>query len=278
MKKILSLFLLVISINASATHIIGGDMTSRCLGGLTQEVTVILYKDIQSPLIPNNIIIDYSNTSYTWNRNRTVVFSNYFLINSYTEAYIFVDTLTLPAYDSYIFTYFSCCRYFALANVNNGVMSDFYLDTRVVVDSTCNSTPAFLVPSYGTAMVNVPYTINLNAYDVNGDSLSYELITPLISYNFGMQGYIFPNATISNTGLLTMTFNTIGFYDICVKVSEYRNGVRIGYVLREMLIDSQPFNSIEEIELNNSNDNLYYDILGRKINLNYNGIKINKKL
>ena len=145
MKKLLFLVGLFLTLQSQATHITGGQITSRCLGGLTQEVTLTLYRDVQGIPAPNSISLEYISTSYIQTRN--VSQGNHYSINSTTDAYDYVDTVTLPYVDSYTISYTTCCRSLTIANITNPTSSPIYLEMVVYVDSTCNSSPR---PAFGS--------------------------------------------------------------------------------------------------------------------------------
>ncbi len=91
------------------------------------------------------------------------------------------------------------------------------------------------------------FCFNHGAYDVDGDSLVYSLITPWDSPGYPIT-YLFPfSATNPLTSAPAMTFNPVTG-DICmtpttlevtvmaVLVEEYRNGVLIGTVERDIQV------------------------------------------
>jgi hypothetical protein len=279
MKKVtLLLIALIATLQSNATHIIGGQITSRCLGGFTQEVTLTLYRDIQGLPMPNTQTISYTSNNFTWNIFNNVSHTAPYQINSTTEAYDFIDTVTVPYLDFYTVSYSTCCRPATIINIPNPSTTLLYLDLVFLVDTTCNSTPLFPVTPYGYASVNTPYTLNLSATDIDNDSLTYELVVPLTDLNTPVIGYTFAPAMISSNGILTLMSTTIGTYDLCVKITEYRNAVEIGHIYREFQITVGLFSSINELENNNGLDyKNFYDVLGRKVNQNYDGVKIYKK-
>lgn len=266
MKKItLLLIALITTLQTSATHITGGQITSRCLGGLTQEVILTLYADLQALPVSNTVTVEYNSNNFNWIAYRTISHTTPYQINPTTMAYDFIDTITVPYFDSYTFSYSTCCRATNLVNTNPSI-TNFYVETIASVDTACNSTPIIPVVLFPYVNVNTQLFCPLNAYDLNGDSLGYELVTPLDNVNSPLGGFQNPPITISNTGVLTIYSSTIGTFVFCLKVTEYRNGVEIGYVLREMQFNVGTFNGINEVKSTKDYEfQNNYDIIGRKI-------------
>lgn len=73
-KKLLTTFLFSFLIVASikATHVQGGDITYRCLGGNQYEISLALYRDCAGVAAPTNVSINYKSTSCGINQNVTL--------------------------------------------------------------------------------------------------------------------------------------------------------------------------------------------------------------
>ena len=113
------------------------------------------------------------------------------------------------------------------------------------------------------------------------DSAVCSLVAPKEGFNTsGVLQYSLPgNTTITPNGLISFTPTSPGMYDFCIKITQYRNGVEVGYELFEFPWTVLLSNSIDEI-ITNAGDNSnyqYFDILGRNIQNNYNGIKLRKQ-
>lgn len=277
MKKItLFLIALIATLQTQATHIIGGQITTRCLGGLTQEVTLTLYVDNQGLPMSNSVSVAYSSNNFTWNIFNTIYQTSQHPVNATTNAYEFTDTVTVPYLDYYTFSYSTCCRSATITNIASA-LTPLYIESIVLVDTTCNSTPLMPVNTLPYIAVNTQANYPINAIDLDGDSLGYQLVTPLTGAGSPVTGYTLPPITVSNTGTLNISPTAMGVYDICIKVTEYRNGVEIGYVLREMQIVVNTSTGIDEIQNNTTKDKTFYDVLGRKVNTNFDGLKVYSK-
>ncbi|MFM2191300.1 MAG: hypothetical protein RLZZ118_257 [Bacteroidota bacterium] len=128
-----------------------------------------------------------------------------------------------------------------------------------------NSSPNFSFKPVPYICVNQVWTYNNGAYDVNGDSLSYASVVPYtgassagtgtgsctnnyppgnVSANVGFPAYNaatspFPSLFFginSSTGIIQSLPNQVSQNVITVEVSEWRNGVKIGTILRDIQI------------------------------------------
>lgn len=127
-----------------------------------------------------------------------------------------------------------------------------------------NNSPVFgNYPLDAYFCLNYTKTFNFNAIDADGDSLSYSMIDPLgsvgttngtaagpyspVAWNTGA-GFSLANIcggtpamNINNlTGDIQATPNTIGEFVFAVRVEEYRNGVKLGEVRRDIQYASLP--------------------------------------
>ena len=138
-----------------------------------------------------------------------------------------------------------CCRNGTIGTgpANNS----FYLETGLNnVDAPCNNSPTFLnTPTpYACIGTNVNYSHGASEWD--GDSLVFSLIPCLgtgpgvpVNYNAPYSGTNpLASATGVNinavTGAIAFTPTLAQVAVICVLVEEYRNGVKVGFVMRDI--------------------------------------------
>jgi len=115
-----------------------------------------------------------------------------------------------------------------------------------------NSSPVLLQPPIDFANVDYPFVHNPNAFDIDGDSLYFELIPPKSDLYNDVPVYQYPNAILSEdptdtdpndiflnpfTGEFRWeTPQKAGIYNIAFLIREFRNGVQIGNMMRDMQI------------------------------------------
>lgn len=139
----------------------------------------------------------------------------------------------------------------SILNISNSVNVPFYIeDTLKILDPTIygfNSSPILFNPPIDFGNVNEVFVHNPNAFDPDGDSLSYTLIPPKQGVGMQVPGYVSP--TVINPGpdnVLTLNVYTgelrwitpkkQGIYNVAILITEFRNGIVIGTVVRDLQI------------------------------------------
>lgn len=249
MKLRFSLFLLMMSvISLYATHNRAGEISYRHLSGLTFQFTITTYTYTPSPADRPQIEIFWGDGSNAIvNRNNKVDLGNDISKNTY------ITNHSYSSMGSYHITFEDPNRNAGVINIPNSVNIPFFIDVLLIINPFMgnNSSPVLLNPPIDNGCVNVPYYHNPGAYDVDGDSLSYKLI-PCMGYNGeNIPGYSYPTASNSIsidpiTGELTWDSpQLVGEYNIAIEISEYRRGILIGKMVRDMQVsiaacDNQP--------------------------------------
>ncbi len=237
--KLLVLVLLIVGLKAQATHLMGGQITSRNIGGLTYEVTLTVYRDTVGVPIYSVATFNYSDTSGVI-LSDTAAVSPALSIGNGVEQYQYIDTVTFPAAGNYTVSYTDCCRNGAILNLPNPLSNSMYLNNSLWADST-NSSPVFLNMPITLAQLGVPFLYNPLPYDADGDSLSWALDIPLDYSGDTIAGFTpipsdtsMPFSLNPITGEISFLPVTTGNYVLSFIVTEYRNGVAIGFIRRDM--------------------------------------------
>lgn len=247
MKKLITLLFLSFTVTATATHLMGGEITVQDLGNNQHQVTLIAYRDtVGIPMAqmaqfnfqgPNGVSFS-TTTPYD-----SVISGNLLPMYPYgVEIYLFMDTVTFPNPGQWLISWSNCCRNGAIQNLSNPLNDPMLLQTSVWVDSTAaNSSAFFLVPAAIYLPVNTSWQYNPLPFDPDGDSLVWSLDQPLRSVGVYCPGYTTPPSSPLNpltldsvTGTISWTANTIGNFVISILVDQYRNGTWIGEIRRDM--------------------------------------------
>lgn len=235
------LFLLFLSSTtfALATHQRAGEISYRYLSGLTYEFTITTYTFTPSLADRPQIDIYWGDgSSSTVNRTSKTDMGNDISIN------IYVTQHTFPAAGSYSITFEDPNRNAGIVNIPNSVNIPFFIETNLIINPFLgsNSSPVLLNPPIDDGCLNITYYHNPGAYDPDGDSLAYSLITCRGYNGENIPGYSLPAASTSisidpYTGDLVWDAPIIvGEYNIAILIKEYRNGVMIGSMVRDMQI------------------------------------------
>ena len=240
MRKLVLLFGFVLLWNAGfSTHQRAGEITYRHVGGFTYEFTIVTYTYTPSTADRPEIEIFWGdNSSSVVTRQSKIPIgpdiseNKYVVLKTYSSAGIYSVTFEDPN------------RNAGIINIPNSVNIPFFIETIIVISPFLgpNSSPLLLTPPLDNGCVGVTYFHNIGAYDPDGDSLSYKLINCRGLDGLPIPGYVLPQAsefiTIDAvTGNLTWeTPITQGEYNIAILISEYRRGIFIGSVVRDMQI------------------------------------------
>lgn len=181
------------------------------------------------------------------------------------ERAIYEGNVRLPRIAAgYYITWGRCCRNVTIANIvdpgNTGMALSAFIPNMNTY--TVNSSPVFtnLAPTY--ICMGDYFTFDHKATDADGDSLVYSLTVPLTGgspndpvppaqapanyppvtwqppYNTNnVMGGNPPTSINSISGLLTAVPGGLGQFVMSVKVSEYRNGVKLSELARDMQIN-----------------------------------------
>ncbi|MFN8298744.1 MAG: gliding motility-associated C-terminal domain-containing protein [Chitinophagales bacterium] len=249
---------------ASASHIMGSDISYRCLGGNTYEVSVTIYRDCSGIAVPTSIPVEVSSSCGT----QTVTCP---LDNSLSgqevsqlcptavstcqggslpgvEVYVYVGQVTIqPNCGLYTFSYSDCCR-----NPDNNLVNPTSAGFSVTATLNsnlvnCDNAPAFTSLPVPYFCLGQQVNYSHGAIDDDGDSLVYTLIPPVDDFGAPVAytgGYSATNPLPTSggfnfdaqTGQMTFVSTQQGVYVVDVLVQEYRNGVLIGSTMRDIQI------------------------------------------
>ncbi|RMG83636.1 MAG: hypothetical protein D6707_00625, partial [Bacteroidetes bacterium] len=249
-----------LALSTFATHNRAGEITYVHISGLTYKIIVTTYTDpasIGADRCELEIKIKSSSSTYVDTIPR--INDGFFCVNCIhcgeqiapnVKKNIYELEYTFPGPDSYIISVEDPNRVTGVNNIPNSVNTPFYIESTLMIDpfGGYNSSPVLLNSPIQDGCVKQPYQYSPLAVDtIDGDSLAYELAYCKGAGGQVIQGYTFPNETPScPSGTITIDPLTgelywdspqcVGLYNLCILIKEYRNGVLIGTVLRDMQI------------------------------------------
>lgn len=254
-NSILSI-LMLLPVFVFATHNRGGEITYKRLGGFTYQFTITTCTDIgpQSQADRNELIIDFGDGVIdTFARTQTVAQP----LNH--QKNIYVGLHTFQSSGSYKITVEDPNRNGGILNIypNSSTNSNsvvFALECELIISPFTglgNTSVQFdECPCPAIACVGFPYCYNPQAYDPDGDSLSYELVAPLGANAVPLSipiVYNYPHLVGGGSASLDQVTGTycwtspamIGEFNFAIKITEWRNGVRVGSVTRDIQLTVQ---------------------------------------
>lgn len=274
MKKLLFVVsLILISIQVSATHVVGGNFVINQTGPNTYTIICKVYRDCApgNAAMPTSLQVGiyYANNNVL---QQSITMSSPVLStialgdNCYTptgiclQEGIFTSTnITIPnnAAGFYIETELYA-RNNIIVNLNNPGSQgmSFYAEIPNPALAGMNSSPDFgPYPSDGYFCQNNVKLLDFSVVDSDGDSLAYSLVEPLGS-NLSGNGtspapyspvnwqapYSFANIVGGSpamscdpiTGIVSAAPTSMGTFVFAVRIEEFRNGVKIGEVRRDV--------------------------------------------
>ncbi len=189
-------FLITTAVNA--THIVGGEMNYRYLGGNIYEVTLTVYRDcyngqapFDNPAIvavysPNGSLISTISVAQNPSQHVPNAINTPCLVpptNVCYEVANYIFTTPLPPRaGGYILAYQRCCRNNTIVNLANvqGTGATYMATIPDPALASDNSNPVFTNWPPTFICKDAPFTFDHSATDLDGDSIAYELSIPLL--------------------------------------------------------------------------------------------------
>ncbi len=248
-----------------ASHLAGGDIYYEWISGNTYRIKLSLYIDCGGLGAPSNATVSYESLScgyfggtITLNQSSAPsiisplcpssisqsVCNGGPLVSLYEQKY--EGQVTLPgACNDWEFSYTNCCRNGLIQNIVNPDSQELFLSAFLNnLDTPFNNSCQF-----GGTPIHKVYNgtmnfLNWNGYDIDGDLLVFELTEAKASggpiaytqfYSY-LQPFIaaVPTTIDSTNGIVSVYPNAIQTQVLAVKISEFRNGIKIGSVTRDL--------------------------------------------
>lgn len=259
----LSCILLLISQQSRASHAMGAEINYECIGNNQYRITMYFYRDCFGIPAPAQMSIDVTSSCFAADtlmlnpvspfpiQISTVCPTELTSCNggAYTgiERWEYQGIVTLPGECAdFTFAHAEIARNAAITTITGSGSDNQYVYSLLNnTNGLCNNSPFFGSPPVPFACVGQSFCYTNSAYDVEGDSLVYSLITPLIGpgltvtylpgYTATQPLYSNPPVTFSPTTGVMCMFPTLSDVTVfAILVSEYRNGVLIGETERDV--------------------------------------------
>ncbi|MCO6461491.1 MAG: gliding motility-associated C-terminal domain-containing protein [Saprospiraceae bacterium] len=252
-KLLYSAIFLFFTISAFATHNRAGEIIFKQIGDLRIRATIVTYTKASSIDADRDTLILYwgDGTFDKIGRNngggKGVIIGPDIKYNIYTFEH------TYPSRGTYTMSMTDPNRDAGILNVNppNSENIPFYIETTFTfLNSTFqgyNNAPTLLQPPIDIGCIGQVFVHNPNAFDIDGDSLVYEKIVPMMSVGTPVPNYVYPDQIVAGTNnILTLNSQSgdmiwnaprkAGEYNIAIRIKEYRQGILISSTVRDMQI------------------------------------------
>ena len=242
MRKLFSLtLLLVMAFPAWATHQRAAEITYEWKGGNAYEFTLTCYTYSPSPagMQRDSLLVmwgdgfgDYVPRVVYQNLGDDYTLNVYRMVHNFASSGTFVISMEDPD------------RNYGVVNVPNSVSVPMYIETELVINPFLgyNNSVQLLNAPVDKGCVGKPFYHNPSAYDPDGDSLSYRLVPCKGLNGEDIPGYTYPQSSSlfdidPITGVLQWENPMLqGEYNVAILIEEWRRGVKVGSVIRDMQV------------------------------------------
>ena len=265
----------------SATHNRAGEIIYEQTAPLTIQATIITYTQTSS------IQADRDSLTICWgdgtcemllrsNENGAPLENDY-KVNRYIGIHKY------SALGNYTLSMTDPNRNGSVLNVNppNSDQVQFHIQTNftlrdLLLEGGSNQSPTLLFAPIDVGFIRQPFMHTPSATDLDGDSLAYELVTPLMNNDEIVPNYM-PLDQIGAGTANSYTFNEItglliwdspqivGQYNIAIKIKSYRNGELTEELIRDMQILIKPEDNVPPEITTNPEQNALITIKAGKI-------------
>lgn len=229
-----------------ATHQRAAEITYKHIQGLTYEFTITMYTRTSSPADDTRTYMPINWGDGTGDEIKRIVFEPVPDVFDITYN-LYKGEHTFPAPGTYTISVEDPNRNNGVINIPNSVNVPMYVESVLVINPFLgfNNSVQLLNPPIDQGCVGKIFVYNPAAYDPDGDSLSFKLVVCKGAGGMDIPGYTFPKTQSgglfkidSLTGEVFWQFPVLqGEYNIAFVVTEWRFGIKIGSVRRDMQIN-----------------------------------------
>ncbi len=236
--------LLLLANSALATHQRAAEITYNHIEGLTYEFTVVMFTRTSSPADDTREVMPIYWGDGTGDEIPRKIWEEVPGVEDISYN-LYRGTHTFPAPGKYTISVEDPNRNTGVQNIPNSINVPMFIETELLINPFLgyNNSVQLLNPPIDNGCVGKLFIHNPGAYDVDGDSLSYRLVVCKGAGGFDIPGYSFPKTSEvfeidSITGDLRWRTPILqGEYNVAFVIDEWRYGVNIGSVRRDMQIN-----------------------------------------
>lgn len=250
-SALLGIIIILITTDAHATHNRAGEITYEQIGALTIKATITTYTRTSSFAADRDSLELFwgdGTSSFVQRTNGNGdELPNDVKVNKYIAEHSY------PTRNQYKLSVADPNRIAGIQNIDfpNSVNIQFYIETTLtLLDQRfqgANSSAILLQPPIDFACQGQLFLHNPNAFDADGDSLTYELIEPFQEEGNNVPNYSFPDEIVpgdnNKISINNLTGDFIwdsppilGEFNITILIKEFREGFLINQIIRDMQI------------------------------------------
>jgi len=263
-RLIVTFFVLLAGLPVKATHYRAGEIIFRQIGELRFEVLVYTYTTVNSPADKSSLDQFFwgdGTTDTIFRINGPIggdglpsgeIVGNNIQKNIYRGVHTYPG-VPPPPKRYYVIGMLDPNRIDGINNIDNGnsVNVPFYVEDTIKFPTDLanigpNSSPILFNPPIDYANVNDTFYHNPAAYDPDGDSLDFSLMVPLQAQALNVPVYAYPDQWCLTNDIFQINNKTgellwavpcsQGIFNIAILVREFRGGINIGTLIRDMQI------------------------------------------
>ena len=239
-KLFFVVLLLMMALHAQATHQRAAEITYEWKGGNSYEFTLTCYytSSVAGQQRDSLVVLwgdgfaDYIPRVHYENLGDDYYLSVYRMMHNFSSS------------GTYVISMEDANRNYGVVNVPNSVNVPMYIETELVINPFLgyNSSVQLLNAPVNKGCVGKPFYHSPSAYDPDGDSLSFRLVPCKGVNGEDIPGYSYPQTSgvfdiDPVTGVLSWENPILqGEYNVAILVEEWRHGVKVGSVIRDMQI------------------------------------------
>jgi gliding motility-associated-like protein len=248
MRNILVVLYVFFSFGLWASHNQAGEIVFEQLGNRTVKITLITYTKVSSQINRDSVNIKWGD-----NQEEIVLMNEGYpkLIGNFEDTQIskYTATHTYGGAGSFTVSFEDPFRNAGIRNIVNSAQVFLTLQTTITISPFLGSniSPVLLNPPLDRACIQRVFEHNPAAFDTNNDSLYYSLTTPKGENGNDVTGYTLPNGVSVNSQTGTFSWDspqTGGQYNFAIKIEEFRNGFKLGEIIRDMQVNVSVCNNL----------------------------------
>lgn len=261
--------LLALSHPVLGSHAAGGEISYTHLNGNNYQIRLVIYRDCMGIPAPASVTVDIVSAQCSLSipltllpipgTGQEITFTCPGVLTTCQggtqpgiEKWEYESAYSFPAQCAdWIISHSTCCRNAAITTLQSPGAENIYLEARLNNLAGDNSSPQFTVDPQIFLCTGQPFQYNNGMIDPDGDSLAYSMVAPRsspntdVTYNPGYSSQVPvssnpPAIFLPITGDFIVHPTTIEVGVLAFQVMEYRNGVLIGTVIRDINIYTIP--------------------------------------